>query len=92
LRRCVEDSLALFAGRAQAKGLQMQCTIAAGAPSRVAGDATRLRQILVNLLDNAIKFSEQGEVALSQNSEHLLLPVTLGFVFRPALAYRVRAR
>ncbi len=69
LRQCVEDALTLFHGRAQAKGLQLGCTIAAGVPLRVAGDATRLRQIIVNLLDNAIKFTDRGEVALTVHAE-----------------------
>jgi signal transduction histidine kinase/DNA-binding response OmpR family regulator len=65
LRQCVEDALDLFAGRAVEKNIELVHRIAPDVPTHVAGDATRLRQVLVNLLGNAVKFTEKGEVMLS---------------------------
>jgi PAS domain S-box-containing protein len=65
LRECVEGTLDLVSANATQKGLDLLYEIAADAPSEVRGDINRLRQILVNLLNNAIKFTEQGEVVLS---------------------------
>lgn len=62
LARSAGDSLA---GRAAAKGLQSQVDISGKLPALVVGDAVRLRAALENLIDNAVKFTEQGGVALS---------------------------
>ena len=61
LARAAGDSLA---GRAAAKGLEWQVEIAQALPSLVSGDAVRLRAALENLVDNAVKFTERGGVAL----------------------------
>jgi PAS domain S-box-containing protein len=65
VRDCVEGALDLLATKAAEKRLDLLYEIADGVPQTVRGDATRLRQILVNLLGNAIKFTDHGEVALS---------------------------
>jgi len=61
LSRTLGDALA---GRASAKGLQSQVTIADDLPAFVIGDPVRLRAALENLIDNAVKFTQQGNVAL----------------------------
>ncbi|MGI8856807.1 MAG: response regulator [Thermomicrobiales bacterium] len=65
LRDCVEDALDLLAPRAAEKNLDLAYLIADGVPSTLVGDVTRLRQVLVNLIGNAIKFTERGEVVVS---------------------------
>ena len=75
LRRCIEESLDLLAPAAAEKGINLAYELADGAPAALAGDATRLRQVLVNLLSNAIKFTHHGEVlvtasALASGSGH----------------------
>ncbi len=64
LRECVEGALDLLAPKVAEKRLDLLYDIADGVPGTVRGDATRLRQILVNLLGNAVKFTDKGEVEL----------------------------
>ena len=64
LRDTVEDAARLMALRAQEKRLELACRIAPDVPEHLVGDPGRLRQIIVNLLGNAIKFTERGEVVL----------------------------
>jgi PAS domain S-box-containing protein len=65
LRECVESALDLVAAKAAEKGLDLTCMIEAEVPDTIVADSTRLRQILGNLLNNAIKFTERGEIAVS---------------------------
>ena len=65
LTNCIEETVCILAARAQAKGLEMICDLRADLPEVVVTDAPRLRQILTNLLGNAIKFTERGEVELA---------------------------
>jgi PAS domain S-box-containing protein len=69
LRECLEASLDLMRMRASEKGLELALQIEPDVPPAIFGDVTRLRQILVNLLGNSVKFTEQGEVVLSVNRE-----------------------
>ncbi|MGA2721322.1 MAG: ATP-binding protein [Bryobacteraceae bacterium] len=65
LRACLEESLEMFRPAAAKKDLGLRCSLAPDVPEWAAGDGTRLRQVLLNLLSNALKFTSSGEVTLS---------------------------
>ena len=69
LRDSLEETLKTLALRADEKGLELLCDIAPNAPERVQGDPARLRQVVLNLVGNAIKFTHAGEVALKVEVE-----------------------
>jgi two-component system, sensor histidine kinase and response regulator len=69
LRDMLEDTLRALAVRAQQKGLELACHVAPEVPDALVGDAERLRRIVVNLVGNAIKFTESGEVVLNASVE-----------------------
>ena len=64
LRLCVDEAFDLLAARAAEKNIDLLCDIAPGIPEEVVGDGPRLRQVLVNLVSNAVKFTASGEVVL----------------------------
>jgi PAS domain S-box-containing protein len=64
LRDALEDTMRVLAPRAHQKGLELVCHIHSDVPDALVGDPLRLRQIVVNLVGNAIKFTEHGEVLL----------------------------
>ena len=64
LRSCVEDVLDLFAGKTSQKGLELLYDISDDVPDQISGDVVRIKQILSNLISNAIKFTEKGEIVV----------------------------
>ncbi len=69
LKHCIEESLDMVASMANQKGLNLTYTINYGTPDTIMGDPGRLRQILVNLLGNAIKFTDAGDVSVSVSAK-----------------------
>ena len=69
LRDTVEDAVRLFAPRADEKRLELACHIRPTCPDALVGDPGRLRQVLVNLVGNAIKFTDAGEVIVEVAGE-----------------------
>jgi PAS domain S-box-containing protein len=76
----LEKVTEMVAARAHEKGLALVCEIAPNVPNDLVGDPTRLRQVLLNLLGNAIKFTESGEVSLRVASDgNSAVPTALRF-------------
>jgi PAS domain S-box-containing protein len=71
LRHCIEESLSMVAVQAEQKGLNLAHTISYGTPDSIIGDQGRVRHILVNLLGNAVKFTDKGHVLVSVSSRKL---------------------
>ena len=83
LRDTVEDVSTMFAQRAHAKGIELACFIDPKVPDMLRGDPIRLRQVLTNLLGNAIKFTDQGEVVMTVSMQE-------DAVIGPMLRFEVR--
>jgi PAS domain S-box-containing protein len=64
LRDCLRGTMRMLVVRADEKGLELLCEVAPEVPEIVRGDSTRMRQVVTNLVGNAIKFTDQGEVSL----------------------------
>ncbi len=71
VRACVEEALDLVASKAAEKGLDLGYVTSAAVPERVLGDAGRLRQVLVNLVGNAVKFTPRGHVRVELDARPL---------------------
>jgi two-component system, sensor histidine kinase and response regulator len=70
LRDSLEETIRTFGVRAGAKGLELVCDIRSNVPEGIVGDEKRLRQVVVNLVGNAIKFTEHGEVVMQVELQH----------------------
>lgn len=75
---CVEDALGMISRQAAEKGLDLSCAIDPCVPHEILGDAARIRQILINLLGNAVKFTHEGEIQVrvgcaERGRDHLVL-------------------
>ncbi|MDF2387189.1 PAS domain S-box protein [Nostoc ellipsosporum NOK] len=75
LKACVEQVIDILAPKAAQKDIQLAYLIYPQVPVQIVGDLTRVRQILMNLLNNAIKFTKEGEVVLSVRAKHLELGI-----------------
>jgi len=64
-RRFMDESLKIMGMKSHEKGIELAYRVAPGIPDRILGDPVRLRQVLLNLVDNAIKFTDKGEVIVS---------------------------
>ena len=69
LRECVGNTLKVLAVKAHEKGIEFAADIAQDVPDSLSGDSLRLQQILINLLGNAVRFTERGEVVLRVSAE-----------------------
>ncbi len=69
LRVCIEETIDLFAAKAAQKGLELAYHLEESTPQAIVQDSTRLRQVLANLVGNAVKFTTQGEIVVSVGSE-----------------------
>jgi len=65
LRKCTKHAAKTFLGTAQQKGLEMECQVITEEADAVVGDAYRLRQVILNLIGNAIKFTQEGSVRVN---------------------------
>jgi signal transduction histidine kinase/CheY-like chemotaxis protein len=84
LRECVEQAVSLLSTKAAEKRIELTCLIDPAVPAALVGDESRLRQILLNLLSNSLKFTDSGEVSLTVTAEK----ETDGPVFKVCFAVR----
>lgn len=88
LEKCVGSAVEIIHQRATDKGLVLNIDIPKDLPKTVTGDSTRLKQVIINLLTNAIKFTEKGTIDLSISMEPE--PIIIGFKKRKRFIFTVR--
>src|SRR5690606_24045949 len=71
IRKCVEDVFDVFTSKAMETGIDLIYQIEYNVPAQIIGDSLRLRQILINLIGNAIKFTQKGEIFLGVSCREL---------------------
>jgi len=81
LRQCLEDVLDMFGARAAKLGLELLYELGEEVPHQLLGDPLRLRQILINLVGNAVKFTQQGEVCVLVRAPAMAEPGLVGIQF-----------
>jgi signal transduction histidine kinase/ActR/RegA family two-component response regulator len=74
LRHCIEESLSLLSSLTSIKGIKLGYSMNMDVPECIVGDVTRLRQILINLFSNAVKFTAKGEVSLNVSVKQISEP------------------
>jgi GAF domain-containing protein/CheY-like chemotaxis protein/HPt (histidine-containing phosphotransfer) domain-containing protein len=79
LRACIESVVDLVGPVAARKGLEVAYEIEPGTPETAVGDASRIRQILLNLLNNAVKFTDNGEIVVTAAAAPIERPDTVGY-------------
>jgi two-component system, sensor histidine kinase and response regulator len=82
VREMIEDTLELMAERAHSKGLELLCDIPADLDTEVQADSLRLRQVVINLLGNAVKFTERGDICVRVRAESGIETSTFQFEVR----------
>jgi len=80
-RMCISEALDIIAPEAKRKGLDLSLSVAEQVPQTLIGDQARLRQVLINLIGNAVKFTEKGKVAVQVNSGSTTLNGKREFTF-----------
>lgn len=69
INKCIQACLNVYEQKAAERGLHFSCNVSAGTPPWVLGDSNRLKQVLLNLIGNAVKFSENGSIDLQLETE-----------------------
>ncbi|MFK8183358.1 MAG: DUF3365 domain-containing protein [Phormidesmis sp.] len=90
LNTCLAESVALLAPKADEKQIQLSYEVADGVPEAVVGDVTRLRQVLVNLINNALKFTDEGSVTIAVSAETLTDRCTLNDLAQREQVFRLQ--
>ncbi len=90
IRDCIEETLDLLAPKAVEKNLELAYLIYKNMPSWIVGDATRIRQILVNLVGNGLKFTNSGEVVVGVTARPIIIPDEDPIIAADCPTYEVR--
>ncbi|HXB45888.1 MAG TPA: response regulator [Puia sp.] len=81
LRNCIEDVLNSFSAKAEKEGIELLCNVGYDIPEQVAGDESRLRQVLLNLIENAIRNTSSGEIIVVVTAKQAMKKEEIVLVF-----------